>query len=137
MGRLNLALLGSPEVRHPEQLLRFPSRKALALLIYLAIEGGVQTREKLTTLFWPESDETRSKGALRRTLVYLRTTLQQEVAPSPFSHLIVERDTLAFNGASAFQMDVHALQRAFKDIRSFPRSGGLQGEARSTLLAHF
>ncbi len=41
MGTLNLAFLGTPEVRHPEQLLRFPSRKALALLIYLAVEGGV------------------------------------------------------------------------------------------------
>ena len=137
MGRLNLALLGSPEVRHPEQLLRFPSRKALALLIYLAVEGGVQTREKLTTLFWPESDETRSKGALRRTLVYLRDTLQEEVPPSALSHLIAERETLVFNVASAFQMDVHALQRAFKDVHSSSRSGDLQGEARSTLLAHF
>src|SRR6266571_2062737 len=137
MGRLNLALLGTPEVRHPEQLLRFPSRKALALLIYLAVEGGVQTREKLTTLFWPESDKTRSKGALRRTLVYLRNTLQEEVAPSALSHLIAERDTLAFNFASEFQMDVHALQLAFKDVRPSSRSGDLQGEARSTLLAHF
>src|SRR5713226_8504424 len=113
MGRLKLAVLGTPEVRHPEQLLRFPSRKALALLIYLAVEGGVQRREKLATLFWPESDETRSKAALRRTLVYLRETLQQEVAPSPFSHLISERDTLAFNGASEFQIDAQALGRAF------------------------
>jgi len=137
MGRLNLALLGTPEVRHPEQLLRFPSRKALALLIYLAVEGGVHTREKLTTLFWPESDETRGKGALRRTLVYLRDTLQEEVPPSALSHLIAERETLVFNVASEFQMDVHALQLAFKDVRSPSRSGGLQGEARSTLLAHF
>ena len=102
MGRLNLALLGTPEVRHPEQLLHFPSRKALALLIYLAVDGGVQTREKLASLFWPESDEMRSKAALRRTLVYLRDTLQQEVAPSPLSHLLVERETLAFNAASEF-----------------------------------
>src|SRR6266700_2074044 len=137
MGRLNLALLGTPEVRHPEQLLHFPSRKALALLIYLAVDGGVQTREKLASLFWPESDEMRSKAALRRTLVYLRDTLQQEVAPSPLSHLLVERETLAFNAASEFQMDVHALQLAFKDVRSSSKSGGLQGEARSTLLAHF
>src|SRR5712692_1090149 len=107
MGRLTLALLGTPEVRHPDQLLRFPSRKALALLIYLAVEGGAQTREKLTALFWPESDETRSKAALRRTLVYLRETLQEDVAPSPLAHLLIERKTLAFNGASAFQMDFH------------------------------
>src|SRR5260221_13822348 len=113
MGRLKLALLGSPEVRHPEQPLRFPSRKALALLIYLAVEGGVQSREKLSALFWPESDETRSKAALRRTLVYLRETLQEEVAPSPLAHLIIARETLAFNAASAFQMDAHTLHLAF------------------------
>jgi len=137
MGRLNLALLGTPEVRHQEQLLRFPSRKTLALLVYLAVEDGAHTREKLTTLFWPESDDARGKGALRRTLVYLRNTLQEEVAPSPLSHLIIDRDTLAVNFASEFQMDVHVLQLAFKDVRSSFRSGDLQGEARSTLRSHF
>src|SRR6266852_5380303 len=97
MGTLNLALLGTPEVRHSEQFLRFPSRKALALLIYLAVEGRAQTREKLATLFWPDIDGARSKWALRRTLVYLRNALQQDVALSPLSRLIIERGTGAFN----------------------------------------
>jgi hypothetical protein len=41
MGRLILAFLGSPEVRHFDQLIAPPTRKVLALLAYLAIEGGV------------------------------------------------------------------------------------------------
>lgn len=51
MGRLDLSLLGTPEVRHAGQPLAFPTRKVLALLIYLVVEGGLPSREKLTTLF--------------------------------------------------------------------------------------
>lgn len=47
---LHLHLLGLPEVRLGERLLTFPTRKTLALLIYLAIEGGSQPREYLLTL---------------------------------------------------------------------------------------
>jgi hypothetical protein len=35
MGRLDLSFLGTPQVRHNGQVLAFPTRKVLALLIYL------------------------------------------------------------------------------------------------------
>ena len=47
MSRLSLAVLGTPQVRHFQQVLQFRTRKALALLLYLAIEGGMHPREKL------------------------------------------------------------------------------------------
>jgi DNA-binding SARP family transcriptional activator len=72
MGLLQLKLLGAPEVRHAGQVVQFATRKALALLIYLAVEGDKQPREKLTALFWLESDGERSCAALRRTLAFLR-----------------------------------------------------------------
>ena len=52
-GNLHFALLGPPQVYHNGQLLVFPSRKSLALLIYLAVEGGTHTRKTLSELFWP------------------------------------------------------------------------------------
>ena len=52
---LQLFALGPPEVRLGENLLTFPTRKTLALLIYLAIEAGSQPREHLATLLWPEA----------------------------------------------------------------------------------
>jgi len=44
MGDLYLTLLGPPEVRHADQMLLFSTRKELALLIYLAVEGRVHSR---------------------------------------------------------------------------------------------
>src|SRR6266516_7707344 len=51
MGQLGIALLGTPDVAHAGGVLALPSRKALALLAYLAVEGGLQSREKLAMLW--------------------------------------------------------------------------------------
>lgn len=55
MGQLSLALIGRPRVSHAGADLAFPTRKTLALLVYLAVEGSVQSREKLAALLWPET----------------------------------------------------------------------------------
>jgi hypothetical protein len=57
---LILRLLGLPEVSCGRQFLRFRSRKELALVFYLATEGGLHPREKLAALLWPEAGETRA-----------------------------------------------------------------------------
>ncbi|MEI6044640.1 MAG: hypothetical protein WCS37_09820, partial [Chloroflexota bacterium] len=89
---LNLAFLGVPEVIHEGKALIFSTRKALALLVYLAVERGLQPREKLTDLFWPESDEIRGRGSLRRALSQLRQSL--ECSAGANHHLLGEREML-------------------------------------------
>ena len=44
MARMYLDFLGPPEVRLGAKRVTFPTRKTLALLIYLAVEGGEQPR---------------------------------------------------------------------------------------------
>lgn len=51
---LVLAWLGTPLMRLAERPLTFQTRKAVALLVCLTVEAGSHSREKLTTLFWPE-----------------------------------------------------------------------------------
>jgi len=55
------------------------SRSRLAILAVLAVCGarGIR-REKLTAMFWPESDEERSRNALRQALFALRRELGAE-----------------------------------------------------------
>src|SRR6266700_3651569 len=77
MGRLQLALLGTPQVRHCERTLTFPTRKALALLMYLVTKENLHSREKLTALLWPQSDEEHGRMTLRRTLALLRQALAE------------------------------------------------------------
>src|SRR6266699_3919942 len=136
MGRLILRLFGTPEVSHAEQPLTFQTRKVLALLAYLAVEQGVHSRDKITALLWPESDEERGKASLRRALAYLRESLDEPShersrhVPLQPPHVLIERHTLSFNTASDFEGDTQTLQTAFTLARR-----RLSGDPR-THLAH-
>ncbi len=76
--QLKLQLLGPPLVQVGGHSLEVDTRKATALLIYLAVTGEVQRRESLAVLFWPESDAAHAKAALRRTLSALRKALANQ-----------------------------------------------------------
>ena len=69
MSKIHLSLLGTPIVQHGEQTLTFSMRKALALLVYLAVEGGVHARKTLSEAFWPEVDAEHGRASLRATLL--------------------------------------------------------------------
>jgi DNA-binding SARP family transcriptional activator len=73
MGLLRLAVLGAPEVFHDGARLTFALRKAQALLIYLAVEGGMHSRNKLTALLWPDSEPRDARRSLRNALTPLRS----------------------------------------------------------------
>lgn len=64
---LSLGLLGRAEVTVGDQPITVDTRKAVALLAYLALEGP-QRRDALAALLWPDSDRSHARGALRRTL---------------------------------------------------------------------
>ena len=65
---LRLTTLGSPAAERDGQPLAFDTRKATALLAYLALEGQPQPRDRLAALFWPDADPARARSALRRTV---------------------------------------------------------------------
>jgi DNA-binding SARP family transcriptional activator len=71
MAGLNLFVLGPPRLECDGQPVEVERRKALALLIYLAITGQDQRRDTLAALLWPEYDQASARAALRRTLFSL------------------------------------------------------------------
>ncbi|CAN5891439.1 AAA family ATPase [soil metagenome] len=101
MQGLSLRVLGPPSIEVDGADLRVDTRKAVALLTYLALEGP-QRRESLAALLWPESDGARARAALRRTLSVLNRALDGR-------HLDSGRDRVALAGggwwcdATAFQ----------------------------------
>src|SRR3989441_2009962 len=141
MSALKIALLGPPEVEHRDHRLTFPDRKALALLACLAAEGGVHERQKLTRLLWPESDMAHGRTALRITLLHLRHILEDDGSPEREAHLRITHDTLGLDLASGIDLDLHALEAAWKLTRVLPAPvaprfiEGVQGEVRPTLIA--
>ena len=70
---LHIKLLGTPEIylnTPPSQ--RFRTRKAQALLIYLAVTKRGCRHDSLATLFWPETSDQRARKNLRDILPSLR-----------------------------------------------------------------
>src|SRR5579864_9018820 len=116
MSQLHLSLLGEPAVKHGEHALTFSTRKALALLIYLAVEGGTHTRKTLSESFWPELDAEHGRAALRATLLELRKLLERSHGPSERAHLLVERDTLGFDQGSSFILELRLIESASKQV---------------------
>ena len=54
------------------------TRKAVALVAYLAIEDQSFRRDSLAALLWPEHDSNQARGALRRTLSTLKKAMGGE-----------------------------------------------------------
>ncbi|MBK8986599.1 MAG: AAA family ATPase [Chloroflexi bacterium] len=75
MKPLRLLLLGPPRIERDDQILEPDTRKATALLAYLALSGERPSRDWLAAFLWPDFDESRAKAALRRTLSALKTAV--------------------------------------------------------------
>ena len=88
---LEIRLLGDPEITIAGSPLQVDTRKATAILAYLAVEASA-SREHLTALLWPEAASDRAKATFRRTLSSLRTGIGEE-------HLRSDRDRVALGGA--------------------------------------
>lgn len=73
--RLNIRLLGPVEIVVDGRSLAVDTKKAVALLAYLAMAEKQVSRDHLADLFWPDSDPDRARATLRRTLSALRSGL--------------------------------------------------------------
>ena len=135
MGDLSLALLGPPEARHADQVLLFSTRKELALLIYLAVEGRVHARKKLSEQFWPEGDATHGRAALRITLLHLRHLLGESADRQSPPHLLITREALGLDFTAPLDLDLNALHEAWTLARTSARTVlTMSEEERHTLL---
>jgi DNA-binding SARP family transcriptional activator len=72
---LKLKLFGPPQIELEGAPVQVDTRKAIALLAYLAIEGGSHGRESLAAFLWPEYEPSRAYANLRRTLWALNKAL--------------------------------------------------------------
>lgn len=70
-----LYLFGPPRLERNGQPIEINLRKALALLVYLAITRQPHSRDALATLFWPEQNQQSARANLRRTLYDLNQLL--------------------------------------------------------------
>ena len=117
IGQLRLAVLGPPEVFHDEIRLRFALRKAQALLLYLAVEGGMHSRSKLAAFLWPDSEPVFARKALRNALALLRSLLNDADAAAQHTHLLSERELLSLDPHAPLELDLDVVQQAWKAVQ--------------------
>ena len=102
--RLEIRLLGAPAVWLRGEPVRFRSRKVLALLVFLVVEGGFHRRERLVELLWPESQAGKGATTLRSTLSRLREALGEAA-----EILHADRVGVGVTLAGSDTVDVHDL----------------------------
>ena len=79
MAQFELHLFGPPRLVRAGHPLNLGLRKALGLLVYLAVTKQPHSRDALATLLWPEEGQTEARGNLRRTLYRINEKLQADL----------------------------------------------------------
>lgn len=103
---MELNLLGELEVLRGEERISLPpSKKARALLAYLAATGRGHRREQLCSMFWENPNDPR--GELRSTLSRLRTIVNEPGS----CRIVASRESVAFEAAGA-EVDLIRVRRA-------------------------
>ena len=86
---LSVALLGPPHIEYDGQAVHFDTRKAVALLALVSMAEQPLSRDRLAVMLWPDSDDERARGALRRTV--------SVTAAGVGDALVVSRTTIALD----------------------------------------
>jgi DNA-binding SARP family transcriptional activator/predicted ATPase len=109
MAELRIALLGPPRVERDGAPIEVDTRKAIAMLAYLAIHPERHGRDAVAGLLWPDYDSEHARGALRRTL----STLNKAVGPG---WLAADRTTVGF-AQTGFWLDVTRFEELLAGCR--------------------
>ncbi|MFN2595320.1 MAG: BTAD domain-containing putative transcriptional regulator, partial [Actinomycetota bacterium] len=123
---ITIRLLGPPQVEIDGQPLEVDTRKAIALLAYLATRPGLHSRDHLAGLLWPDLSQERARAVLRRTLSALKAGLGDGA-------LRADRSTVTLDPA-AVELDV-ARFRSLVDAASHATDPRTQIEQLRTALA--
>jgi predicted ATPase/DNA-binding SARP family transcriptional activator len=108
---IKLFLLGSPRVECNGRPVTLETRKAVALLAYLALTRQAHHRDTLAALLWPDQDQTRARGALRTTLSVLYKALGK-------SGLEITRETISLDPSTRFWLDVTQFRALMAQCRT-------------------
>lgn len=111
MPQLALYLFGSPQIELDHHSITVDTRKAIALLAYLAMTRQPHSRDALATLLWPEYDQSHAYAALRRTLSALNKALDGY-------GLAIERESIALDDHSNVWIDAEQFQQRLAECRT-------------------
>lgn len=113
---LKLYTLGGITIKHETPQPKSDiSRKAEALLVYLARTRRVQHREYIAEFLWPNQTQEKASTSLRVALTHLRKRFA--------AYLEINRQTISFNHLGSW-LDAHELDSAVKTAAQIVREHG-------------
>ncbi len=114
--RLMLFLLGRPRIERDGAPVEVDTRKAIALIAYLAVTHQHHSRAELAALLWPEYNHVRAYANLRRTVWALNKALAGD-------YLNVDRDAIGLNPDADLWLDVDQFAAALATSRAHDHRG--------------
>lgn len=134
MDGLRICLFGSLRLYRGEQCLDpLLTRKTRELFAFLVLHRQrAHTRDTLAGLFCGDSLEEQARKTLRTTLWRLRCSLEP-AGEGPGRFLLVEHDSISFNTASSYWLDIEAFEAALAAGRG-PGDEGLSQLTRAVEL---
>ena len=103
MAELKLFLFGTPRLERGGEAIDLETRKAMALLAYLAVTGQGHAREALAGLLWPDFDPPRALANLRRTLWALNKATRGDLVEA-------DGETVRLNPGAGLWVDARAFE---------------------------
>jgi DNA-binding SARP family transcriptional activator len=124
---LEIATLGGLTIRRDGQnVTTLASRKAEALLLYLACTGRAHAREVLAELLWDERSQEQALTNLRKAIAVLR----RELAP----YLHITRQAIGLNASASVQVDIAQLENGLRILSKYRgQADGLSASAADQL----
>lgn len=111
MSRLALTLFGPPRIERDGSPVNTDTRKAIALIAYLAVTQQPHSRDTLAALLWPEYDQPHARATLRRTLSALHKALAG-------TWLRIDRETLSLDQQEGFWLDIEEFKKQLAACRA-------------------
>jgi predicted ATPase/DNA-binding SARP family transcriptional activator/Tfp pilus assembly protein PilF len=99
VSKLTLFLLGQPRIERDSIPVTVDTRKAIALIAYVAATHQRHNRDMLAAFLWPEYDRGRAFANLRRTVWGLNKALAGD-------YLDIDRDTISLKPSADLWLDV-------------------------------
>lgn len=109
--QLGLHFLGPPQIYLNHESVSADRRKATALLAYLAVNSGRQTRDSLSALFWPDYDQSKAFTNLRHTLWEVQQTIGE-------GWIVADRESIELNPEADISLDVRQFESLLADSRA-------------------
>lgn len=136
---MRIQLLGSPAILVNGRRLEHPSKKAMALLAYLAMRADDHiSRSHLAGLLWGDSGEDQARANLRQTLSQLRKLFQAAGADPilvPFDKIVLCSEGIEIDAKTVLSdLDRHSIQ-SLSDLQPFLEGLAVQAPEFESWLA--